>query len=44
VNEAQKFRLFSGQHVRFPVAAAPKDSLKQIMNRHYLFDMCSATT
>ena len=28
----------------FPVAAVPKDSPKQIMNRHYLFDMCSATT
>jgi len=23
---------------------ALEDSLKQIMNRHYLFDMCSATT
>jgi hypothetical protein len=44
VNEAQEFGLLSGQHVSFPVAAVPKDSLKQILNRHYLFYMCSATT
>src|SRR5262249_39864327 len=44
VNEAQQFELFSGQHRAFPpFVAAPKDSPKQIMNRHYMFDMCSAT-
>src|SRR5262252_10648025 len=44
VDEAQQFELFSGQHLAFPpLRRAPRDPPKQIMNRHYMFDMCSAT-
>jgi len=44
VDEAQQFELFSGQHICIPpLPAVPKDSPKQIMNRQYMFDMCSAT-
>ena len=47
VDEAQELELLAGQHRFLPVAAWPRSrrgaGQKQIMNGHYLFDMCSAT-
>ena len=45
VDEAQKLELLAGQHLVFPPAAgaARETRPKQIMNRHYMFHMCSAT-
>ena len=46
VDEAQKLELLAGQHPVSPRSSAGPSGVtgqKQIMNGHYLFDMCSAT-
>ena len=45
VDETQELELLAGQHLSLPVRPTPKQgpSQKQIMNGHYMFDMCSAT-
>ena len=45
VDEAQKLELLAGQHLVSPRRGRAQKGTgqKQIMNGHYLFDMCSAT-
>ena len=44
VDETQELELLAGQHLSLPVRPTPQGpSQKQIMNGHYMFDMCSAT-
>jgi hypothetical protein len=50
VDETQELKLLTGQHLVFPGRLTRQSHCragagqKQIMNEHYLFDMCSATT
>jgi hypothetical protein len=44
VDETQELELFARQHNKAPKRVTAAAAPKQIMNRPYLFDMCSATT
>jgi hypothetical protein len=44
MDETQELELFARQHNKAPKRVIAAAGLKQIMNRPYLFHMCSATT